>query len=276
MDIKPLTPALGAEVTGADLKDPAQHADIHRAFADHGLLVIRGQSLTPEDQLRFARTFGEIDINRFFRPVDGHPEIAEVLKEPDQKEAIGENWHTDHSYDQEPAMGSILHAIEVPPIGGDTAFASMHAAYAGLSPTMQTFLRGLKAHHGSAHAFGAAAVEGTEAQKTGRYRNSDAATQDAIHPVVISHPLSGKPCLFVNPAFTTRIIGLTTTESDGLLRMLYAHASRPEYQARVRWRAGDVTMWDNRATWHVAINDYHGHRRLMHRVTVRGTALEAA
>lgn len=276
MEIKPLTTGLGAEVFGADLRDSSQHEGVHQAFAEHALLVIRDQTLTPDDHLSFARSFGHINVNRFFRPVAGYPEIAEVLKEPDQKEAIGENWHTDHSYDQVPAMGSILHAIEVPPVGGDTAFASMHAAYMGLSPKMQEFLSGLTAHHGSAHAFGAAAVAGTEGKDTGRYQNSEAATQDAIHPVVIRHPLSGKPCLFVNPAFTTRIVGFSDTESDGLLRMLYAHAARPEFQARVRWQAGDVTMWDNRATWHVAINDYHGHRRLMHRVTVEGVALEAA
>lgn len=274
MQISPLTPALGAEITDADLRDPGQFDAIHGAFAKHGLIVLRGQTITPEDQLDFARRFGGVVVNRFFRPVASHPEIAEVLKEPDQTEAIGEAWHTDHSYDQVPAMGSILHALEVPPVGGDTAFASMHAAYMVLSDTMKGFLAGLYAHHGSAHAFGAKAVAGTEAAETGRYQNAAAATQYARHPVVIKHPLSGLPCLYVNPAFTTAIEGLEKAESDAILAMLYAHAARPEFQARVRWQAGDVTIWDNRATWHVAINDYHGHRRLMHRVTVDGVALE--
>jgi len=274
MEIRPLTPALGAEIFGADLRDPGQFDAIHAAFAARGLIVLRGQQITPEDQLDFAQRFGGVVVNRFFKHVDGYPEIAEVLKEPDQKEAIGESWHTDQSYDQAPAMGSILHALEVPPVGGDTAFSSMHAAYMALSDKMKNFLSGLYAHHGSAHAFGAARVAGTEAAETGRYRNAEAATQDARHPVVIKHPLSGLPCLYVNPAFTTAIEGLAQAESDAILGMLYTHAARPEFQARVRWQAGDVTIWDNRATWHVAINDYHGHRRLMHRVTVDGTELQ--
>ncbi len=276
MDIRPLTASLGAEILGADLRTASDADAVQKAFADYGLVVVRNQSLTPDDHLAFARRFGPIDVNRFFRPVAGHPELAEVLKEPDQTEAIGEAWHTDHSYDQVPAMGSILHAIEVPPVGGDTAFASMHAAYLGLSETLQRFLKGLYAFHGSAHAFGAAAVAVTEAAETGRYQNAQAATQEARHPIIIKHPLSGKPCLYVNPAFTTRIDGLTKDESEAILTMLYRHAQKPEFQARVRWQAGDVTMWDNRATWHVAINDYYGHRRLMHRATVQGVALTAA
>ena len=272
MQILPLSGALGAEIVGADIKDPNQFELIHTAFTEHSVIVLRQQDCAPEDQLAFARRFGEINVNRFFKPVDDYPEIATVLKEKDQKEAIGESWHTDHSYDQVPAMGSILRAIEVPPFGGDTLFVSMAAAYEALSPSMQEFLNGLTAVHSSRHAFGAT-TRNSEAAKSGRLGNSDAATQDASHPIVIAHPLSGRRGLYVNPGFTTHIEQLNQNESDAVLAMLYAHCQQPEFQCRLRWRQDDIAIWDNRATWHKAINDYHGYRRLMHRVTVEGVPL---
>ncbi|MEL7116792.1 MAG: TauD/TfdA family dioxygenase [Pseudomonadota bacterium] len=275
MEVVPLTSGLGAEIFGADIRDPLQFEEIQRAFATHSVITLRAQSVTPDDHLAFARRFGAINVNRFFQSVDGYPEIARVFKDVDQKEAIGEGWHTDHSYDTAPALGSILHAIEVPATGGDTVFASMSAAYDLLSPTLQDFLRGLSAWHSSRHAFGTSQAA-TEGFQSGRYRNADAATQDALHPVVIRHPLSGRYGLYVNPGFTTHIEGLTSAESDAVLNLLYETCQLPEVQCRVRWQAGDVTMWDNRATWHKAINDYHGHRRLMHRVTVDGVPLDAA
>ena len=272
MEIRPLTGGLGAEIIGANICDPNQFGDIQAAFSKFSVIVIRGQDIGPEDHLDFARRFGPINVNRFFKPVDGHPEIATVLKEKDQKQAVGEGWHTDHSYDQIPAMGSILHAIEMPPYGGDTLFVSMAAAYDALSAPMQAFLGGLSAIHSSRHVFGAETLT-SEAAKTGRLGNAAAATQDARHPVVLTHPLSGRRGLFVNPVFTTHIDGLTAEESAAILRMLFEHCKQPEFQCRVRWQAGDITMWDNRATWHKAINDYHGFRRLMHRITVEGEAL---
>ena len=275
MDIKPLTGGLGAEILGADIRDPGQFDAIRDAFATYSVITIRAQSITPEQHLTFAQQFGPINVNRFFKPVDGHPQIATVFKDADQKSAIGERWHTDHSYDERPAMCSILHAIEVPETGGDTMFASMGLAYDHLSPVMQRFLEGLSAWHSSRHAFGAT-TKGHESAKSGRIGNHEAATQDALHPVVIRHPLTGRKGIYVNPDFTTHIDGLTAAESDAVLQMLYRQCERPEFQCRVRWHAGDVTMWDNRATWHMAINDYQGHRRLMHRVTVEGCALAGA
>lgn len=272
MDIQPLTGALGAEIRGADVTDPAQFDAIRSAFATYSVIVLRDQNLSPEQHLDFARRFGPINVNRFFKPVEGHPEIATVLKEKDQKEAVGEGWHTDHSYDREPAMGSILHALEMPPFGGDTLFVSMGAAYDALSIKFRGFLDDLWAFHSSRHVFGAS-IRDSEAAKSGRLSNSDAATQEARHPVVITHPLSGRRGLYVNPVFTTHIEGLTADESAALLAMLYDHCKQPEFQCRVRWKEGDLTMWDNRATWHKAINDYHGYRRLMHRITVEGVAL---
>nr|WP_321254003.1 TauD/TfdA family dioxygenase [uncultured Ruegeria sp.] len=273
MEVKPLTGGLGAEIVGADIRHEDQFDAIKSAFAKYSVVVLRGQNVRPQEHLSFARRFGQINVNRFFKPVDGYPEIATVLKEKDQKEAVGEGWHTDHSYDQEPAMGSILHALEVPPHGGDTLFVSMAAAYEALSPTMRGFLNGLWAVHSSRHVFGSSNME-SEAAKSGRLGNAEAATQDALHPVVITHPLSGRRGLFVNPVFTTEIKGLSADESAAVLGMLYDHCKQPEFQCRLRWQAGDIAIWDNRATWHKAINDYHGFRRLMHRVTVEGVALK--
>lgn len=275
MEIIPLTGTLGAEIFGADLKDKSQFAQIKQAFADYGVITLRAQTISPDDHLAFARQWGTINVNRFFKAEDTHPEIAVVVKEADQKGAIGEQWHTDHSYDEIPAMGSILHGIEIPPHGGDTIFCSMAAAYEGLSDPFKAMLHGLSAWHSSRHAFGASQKD-DEATQTGRIGNAELANQDALHPVVITHPLSGRKGLYVNPNFTTQIDGLSALESDAILQLLYRHCQQPEFQCRVRWQKGDVTMWDNRATWHKAINDYHGHRRYMHRVTVEGVALTAA
>lgn len=275
MRVVPLTGGLGAEIFDADMRESAQFADIKQAFTDYSVITLRAQDITPEQHIEFAQRWGTINVNRFFAAFESFPQIATVIKEADQEGAIGEVWHTDHSYDPAPALGSILHAIETPPFGGDTVFCSMSSAYKALSERFKKMLEGLNAWHSSRHVFGAKQA-GSEASKTGRITNADKATQDALHPVVIRHPLSGRAGLYVNPQFTTQIDGLAKTESDAILKMLFEHCQKPEFQCRVRWQNGDVTMWDNRTTWHKAINDYHGHRRYMHRVTVEGCALEPA
>ncbi len=272
IEVQPITPALGADIYGADISRDDHFEIIRQAFTDYAVIAIHGLNLTPDDHLAFARRWGEINVNRFFKPVDTHPQIATVLKEADQTYAIGEDWHTDHSYDQVPAMCSILHAIETPDVGGDTAFSSMNAAYMALSEGFREFLDGLKAWHSSRHAFGAVVAD-SEAHETGRIANADAATQDALHPVVITHPLSGKRCIYVNSDFTTHFDGWSPQDSAPLLQQLYDHGARAEFTCRVRWKPGTLGMWDNRATWHKAINDYPGQRRLMHRVTVEGVPL---
>lgn len=274
MKIAPLTSNLGAEIWDADVRDPAQFGEIFQTFVAHSVIVLRGQNLTPDAHLDFARKFGPINVNRFFAAHPEHPEIALVTKEPDQTQAIGETWHTDHSYDEMPALGSILHAIETPAVGGDTVFCSMAAAFAALSPAFQSIMMPLKAWHSSRHVFGTDQAD-TEATQTGRITNAQAARQDALHPVVIRHPLSGRPGLYVNPQFTIGIEGLSTLESDAILGAIYEHCRRPEFQARLRWHPGDVAIWDNRATWHKAINDYPGYRRHMHRITIEGCTLSA-
>ena len=276
MEIKPLTGGLGAEIIGADIRDAGQFDAIFQAFSDHSVIAIRDQDITPDDQIAFAERIGPININRFFAKVPGYEKVAMVLKEADQKHAIGENWHTDHSYDEAPAQCSILHCIETPEVGGDTMFASMYQVFEGLSDGLKDTLRGLKAWHSSRHAFGAQARVQDEAAKTGRIGNPELATQDSIHPMVIRHPLSGRETLYVNPGFTTHIDGWNEAESAALLKYLYSQCTLPEYTCRVRYRPGTIVIWDNRATWHKAINDYHGHRRLMHRITVEGPTLAAA
>ena len=238
-------------------------------------IAIHDQQITPDDQIAFAERFGQINVNRFFATVPGYEKVAMVLKEADQKKAIGEAWHTDHSYDVAPAMCSILHCIETPEVGGDTCFASMYTSFEGLSDGMKDTLRGMKAWHSSRHVFGAVR-ESSETAFTGRIGNSDAATQDSLHPVIIRHPLSGREALYVNPQFTTHFDGWTADESRPLIDFLERHVTSPEYTCRVRYAPGTIVVWDNRATWHKATNDYHGHRRLMHRITVEGETLAAA
>ena len=275
IQVRPASTALGAEILGLDLATPLAGSaidEVRQALFDFGVVFFRDQQLTPEQHLGFARHFGDINVNRFFAAVDGYPEIAEVRKEPEQHKNIGGNWHTDHSYDAAPAMGSILYAREVPETGGDTLFASMYAAYEGLSEGLQQALERLQALHSSRHVFGVQA-DGGRGDLSGRVLNPQCATQDAVHPVVIRHPGSGRKALYVNPAFTVRFDGWTEAESQPLLRYLYQHAAQPEFSCRFHWRQGSVAFWDNRCTWHYALNDYHGHRRLMHRVTVEGVPL---
>ncbi len=274
IEIHPSTGAVGAEFRNIDLA--ALRDDdvdtVRQTLFDRGVVFFRDQHLTPEQHVAAAERFGPIDINRFFKHADGYPMIAEVRKEPEQKTNIGGGWHTDHSYDQAPALGSMLYALEVPPSGGDTLFASMYAAYDALSDGLKRTLEGLRAEHSSRHVFGANRHKpGNDLQ--GRVGNPELATQDAVHPVVIRHPGSGRKALYVNPGFTLRFEGWTDDESRPLLEFLYRHAQRPEFCCRFQWAEGSVAFWDNRATWHYAVNDYHGARRLMHRITIGGEPL---
>jgi taurine dioxygenase len=277
--VTPYSPSVGALIEGINLAEPISDEAMlvmRAALRDYGVIFIRNQTITPEQHLAFARRWAPIDINRFFKPVANYPEIAQVLKEPEQKTNIGGDWHTDHSYDLVPAMGSILLARETPPSGGDTLFASMSAAFDALSPGLKRTLRTMRAVHSSKHVFGAAAGYAKLADLQGRIGNSAQVTEDVVHPVVIKHPDSGREVLFVNSAFTVRFEDWTAKESEALLHMLYQHASRPEFSCRFQWQEGTLAFWDNRATWHYALNDYQGSRRLMHRITVQGSAIEGS
>src|SRR5215471_4981860 len=213
-EVRPTSGALGAELLGLDLAQPLDAesvADIRQAFNEHGVLFFRDQRLTPEQHIAFAERMGPININRFFKSIPNYPQIAEVRKEPAQTTNIGGGWHTDHSYDQIPALGSILLAREVPQRGGDTMFACMGQAYDALSEGLKRTLRGLRAVHSSRHVFGSAALK-TKPERQDRLVNPELATQDAVHPVVIRHPESGRHTLYVNATFTTRFEGWTERE----------------------------------------------------------------
>ena len=274
INIKPTAGNVGVEIDGVDLSKKVPGSvfnEIRSAFIENGLIFFRDQNLAPEEHIRFAEQWGKININRFFTKVDGYDQVAEVRKESDQKENIGGEWHTDHSYDQIPALGSILLAKEIPSSGGDTLFACMYKAYENLSDGMKVTLEGLNAVHSSRHVFG----EGSDYSKSskGRIGNSELATQDAIHPVIITHPESKKKALYVNRAFTLRFEGWTNEESKPLLDYLYDHAAGENNTTRFKWSPGSIAFWDNRCTWHNALNDYHGEKRLMHRITIEGTPL---
>ena len=275
INVKPLSGNIGAEIDGVNLKkiSKEQFKEIKIVFGKYGVIFFRNQNLSPEEEIIFAELWGEININRFFTNLEGYPKIALVSKEPDQKKNIGGAWHTDHTYDLEPAMGSILFAHQVPKKGGDTLFSSMYAAYETLSDGLKDTLKNMYGRHSSRHVFGTSRAERND-DTVGRIINSEKAKQDAIHPVVITHPQTGKKALFVNPTFTLGFDGWSDEESKPLLNYLYSHATKPEFTCRFKWEEGSIAFWDNRSTWHLAVNDYHGQRRLMHRITINGTRLK--
>ena len=272
-------PGVGAEILGVDIAGGLASSEldaIKQTFSEHGLVFFRNQKITEADHIEFAEVFGDINVNRFFAANPEYPQIAMVSKEPDQLENIGGGWHTDHSYDQEPALGSILVARELPASGGDTWFASMYKAYESLSDGLKETLEGMSAVHSAKHVFGPKGEYETTGSGGGRIGNAGAAVEmeDPIHPVVISHPLSGRKALYVNDGFTLRFDGWTDEESAPLLAYLYERAVADENITRFKWENGSIAFWDNRATWHYALNDYAGQRRVMHRITIEGCALQ--
>jgi taurine dioxygenase len=278
IEVHPLSDSVGAEVLGVDLGADLgneTYSEIRRAFHNHGVIFFRDQQLTPEQHISFAQKWGAININRFFQAVDDYPQIANVVKEPHHKKNIGARWHTDHSYDDEPALGSALYALEVPDSGGDTLFAGMEAVFESLSDGLKNTLRGLRARHSSRQIFGPQRHATEEGRKEweGRIGNPTTASQDSVHPVVIRHPDTGREILYVNGEFTIGFEGWTDEESQPLLEFLYEYAIQPQFTCRFEWRAGSLALWDNRATWHQALNDYQGQRRHMHRVTIAGGPL---
>lgn len=272
-EMHPLAAHVGVEAHGVDLNtiDDAGFDALRRAVADHGVLFVRDQTLTPEQHIAFARRWGPIDVNKYFPPNGGYPEIAEVRKTENQQTNIGGGWHTDHSYDQVPAMGSILLARETPPTGGDTLFASLGAAFDSLSDGLKTTLRGLRAVHSADHIYSADGIY-AKTDQAADLKGHDERTR-AVHPVIIRHPQTGREILYVNPAFTLHFEGWTREESMPLLTYLYQVAMQDRFHCRVSWAPGSLAIWDNRSTWHLAMNDYYGHRRLMHRITISGEPL---
>lgn len=272
IEVRPISGALGAEIAGVNLAEDLSNEafdTVHRAFLDHHVIFFRGQTaLTPDAHKAFGRRFGTLNVHPYVKAMEGHPEILEIIKEPEEKTNFGGGWHTDMSFLEEPALGSILHALEVPPYGGDTLWANQHLAYEALSDGLKAMLEGLTAIHSAKGEYG---PKGQSA--LGRKSMEATAAPDAPefeHPVVRTHPETGRKGLYVNPAFTMRFKGWTRRESRPLLNYLFEHSRSEQFTCRFRWEAGSVAFWDNRSTWHFALNDYHGHRRHMRRVTVNG------
>jgi taurine dioxygenase len=271
LDVVPLTDAIGAEIRGVDLASDlsdATVASIRQAWLDHVVVCFRDQNLGPEEFLAFARRIGEPVEYPFVRGIDGYPEIIAVTKLPHETVNFGGIWHSDTTYLARPPMGTMLLAREVPPTGGDTRFASMYAAYETLSPGMQRLLDGLQAVNSSALAD----VSKTREDRIRDNGNGGAETEtfEAEHPVVRTHPETGRKALYVNPAHTARFLDMTVEESRPILQYLFEHAVRPEHTCRFHWEVGSLALWDNRCAWHHPINDYHGHTRRMHRITLAG------
>lgn len=267
----PIAGTVGAQVEGVDLSMHLEDelvAQIRSAFVEHHVLVFRDQSLTPEQQVAFGRGFGELDTHPFVEMNREHPEVLDVITEPDDRANFGGGWHTDLTFLPEPDLGSILYAVDVPIAGGDTLFASQHAAYDALSPTMQNMLDGLVAVHSAGPQYGDGGL--STLSKAMVTKASDRSFEHVEHPVIRTHPESGRKGLYVNRAFTIRIRGLRATESAALLDFLYEHATNEAFTCRVAWRPGTLTMWDNRSVQHYALHDYPGHRRHMRRITVKG------
>ena len=269
INVLPIAGALGAEITGIDLATDLVDetvAEIRRAWLEHLVVFFRDQALEPEEFLAFARRIGEPVEYPFVKGIDGFPEIIAVTKLPNEMVNFGGIWHSDTVYLERPPMASMLIAREVPPYGGDTLFANMYAAYDALSPGLRRTLDGLRAVHTSALA---------DVSKTreDRIRDSGEGADKVYvseHPVVRTHPETGRKALYVNVAHTQRFADMTEDESRPLLQYLFQHAVRPEFTCRFQWRVGSLALWDNRCAMHNPINDYHGHERRMHRITLAG------
>jgi alpha-ketoglutarate-dependent taurine dioxygenase len=270
IEVKRVAGALGAEVSGVDLREPlsdAQAADIRRAWLEHLVLFFRDQDLGAEQYMAFARRLGRPVEYPFVKGIEGFPEIIEVKKLEHETVNFGGLWHSDTAYLAQPPMASMLLAREIPPYGGDTLFANMYLAYEALSEGLKKLLASLKAVNESAKA----AVTRTREDRLKSDGRPEAAKDlVAEHPVVRTHPETGRKALYVNAGHTTRFAEMTEEESAGLLAYLYHHQIRPEFTCRFAWRRASIAFWDNRCTQHNPVNDYHGFRRLMHRITLAG------
>ncbi len=263
-----LSPHIGAEISGIDLSVPLTAdviSEIRRALLTYLVIFFRDQSLQPHQLKEAATQFGHPVRYPFVDGIEGFPEIIEVLKLSGEQENFGGVWHSDTAYQQSPSMGAMLYAKEIPPTGGDTLFSNMYLAYERLSPGLKNFLSGLNAINDAGKS---------EISQTRANRITESATSPrllrATHPVVRTHPETNKKLLYVNKAHTTRFESMSQAESAGLLDYLFQIQSQPEYSCRFHWHKGSLAFWDNRACQHYPLNDYHGQRRLLHRISLAG------
>ena len=264
MEVRRIAGALGAELLGVDLRKLSNEvvAAIRGAFLEHQVIFFRDQKLDPAQFMAFASAMGKPVPYPFVPGIEGFPEVIEVKKLEHERHNFGGIWHSDTAYLDEPPMGSMLIAREIPPYGGDTLFASQYLAYEALSDGMKRLLDGLYAVNSSAKAD----VTRTREDRVKEYSRH----YEAEHPVVRTHPETGRKALYVNFGHTVRFRGMTEAESAPLLDYLFRHQVKPEFTCRFRWEVGSIAFWDNRCTQHNPVNDYHGHRRVMHRITLAG------
>jgi taurine dioxygenase len=271
ISVAPAAGAIGAEISGIDLSQELSDdsvAAIRQALLDHLVVFFREQELTPRQIMAFARRFGEPVTYPFVKGLDDFPEITPILKRESDRSNFGGLWHSDTTYQEVPPMGTILYGIEIPPYGGDTEFANQYLAYETLSAPLRGFLDGLKAVNVS----GKGATQKTRDEMMKQAPSGLKGDElSARHPVVRTHPETGRRALYVNGAHTLHFDGMTEEESAPILEFLFRHQVKAEFTCRFRWSKGAVAFWDNRCTQHNPINDYHGFRRLMHRVTLAGT-----
>ena len=269
LDVEPLAGAIGAVIAGVDLAavDDATVDAVRAIWLEHLVVFFRDQELDADAFLAFARHIGEPVRYPFVKGFDSHPEIIEVAKLPHETVNFGGIWHSDTVYLEQPPMATMLLARELPPYGGDTMFASMYAAYDALSPALRDVLDGL-------HAVNSSALADVSKTREDRIRDQGSETDEqhfeVTHPVVRTHPETGRKALYVNPAHTASFAGMTEEESRPLLEFLFRHSTRAEFTCRFQWEPGSLALWDNRCAMHNPVNDYHGFTRRMHRITLSG------
>jgi taurine dioxygenase len=273
--VRPISGVMGAEIDGPNLAKPLDDAvfdEIARAFGEHCAVFFRNQDLSRDDQMAFGRRFGPLDVHPIAHGTPENPEVIRVLKPAGESASFGVGWHSDNSFFEQPSLATCLYAETVPPYGGDTLFASMERAYDALSDTLKTWLDGTFAIHSASRAYDPRATgsEKYEGKSAITYSYTDAIHDEVVHPVVRTHPVTGRKSIYVNPMFTQSIQGLHASESDALLALLFEHCARPDFTCRFRWVRGSFALWDNRCVKHYAHDDYREFERLLYRVTITG------
>jgi len=274
-EVKLICGAGGAEIEGIDASCPLAPevvAELRRALAEHCVIFLRDQDLTPEQQKAFAGHFGPLAQTPFIKPLDGHPEMMRIVREPQEAKKLnfGGRWHTDMTFSPEPVMGTCLYARESPAVGGDTIWTNQMLAFEALSPALQRLLEKQVVMHSARRSYGPQGTYADDDLKSMRIQASESALKEQPHPCIRTHPETGRSILYVNWVYAIRFQDMTEEESAPLLDFLNRHSQRPEFQIRFRWRQGSLALWDNRSTQHIAVNDYPGHRRVMDRVTPVG------
>mmetsp|Transcript_10944 Transcript_10944/g.16341 ORF Transcript_10944/g.16341 Transcript_10944/m.16341 type:complete len:351 (-) Transcript_10944:192-1244(-) len=272
----PLTACLGAEISGIDLSERLNDdviEEIWTAYLLFGVIFFRNQKLTPERQVELAKKLGVIDRHPIVQGMEDYPDVIQIVREAGAATSFGETWHSDNSYMTKPSLGSILYAVEIPPVGNDTMFSCMYALHESLSPKMRDLLNELKAVHTAGEAFAPSNVEGgsfDNPEAAMKYVKAQELVTNALHPTLRTHPETGRKAVFVNSMFTTNFDGMSRAESQPILNYIFSRVGLPELTCRYRWAAGDVALWDNRCVQHVAIGDNSSHQRIMRRVTLAG------